>query len=125
MQNKGLLRRTESLRAAGETETSSQEEPTKRMRQMVAPLAGKENDMVRPVGDTRVKVAWWQQLTRDDRVKMKQPLALLSGGLVSCRQRRPTNFYKPQRLRAELPVSRRLVRYWRRRPRGVFRDNRD
>lgn len=82
--------------------------------------------MVRSVGDTGVKEAWWNQAPKDNLVNLKETNASPWKGLAGCRkQRQPTIFYKPNRIVSVLPTHCRPVRYWRRRPRGVFRDHRE
>ncbi len=75
--------------------------------------------MVRSIGDTGVKEAWWNKAPKEMNPSPWK-------GLAGCRKlRQPTIFYKPNRIVSLLPSRCRPVRYWRRRPRGVFRDHRE
>ena len=81
--------------------------------------------MVRPVVNTGSKEAWWKQLPKNDKVNIKM-IASPWESMAGCRkQRQPAIFYRPSRIVAVLPKRCRPIRYWRRRPRGVFRNNRD
>ena len=82
--------------------------------------------MVRSLENTGSKEVWWKQAPKDNLINIKETIASPWDNMAGCRkQRQPAIFYKPNRLVAVLPKRCRPVRYWRRRPRGVFRDHRD